>query len=148
MKWLLEGLPSSLKRNAEVHLAWVLAALMIAVVVAGCGKAAEASESEVPTIGQKIGEFSHNGGSTAVRVTGDTERVGQVDVQYAECSRKDNFCKKTGRSLAEKAPVKVVPLRFLPQELARIAEKAKERKRIRTTPEDFTYSLKYFLPKE
>lgn len=88
-------------------------------------------------------------GGVTVRVTGDTERVGQVDVQYAECSRKDSFCKKTGRSFAEKAPVKVVPLRFLPQELNRIAEKAVQRKRIRANQlNDFTYALKYFLPKE
>lgn len=92
-------------------------------------------------------DATHKGGVT-VRVVGDTEQVGQVDVQYAECSRKDNFCKATGRSLAEKAPVKVVPLRFLPQEMARIAEKAKDARRLIAYNSDFTFSMKYFLPKE
>jgi hypothetical protein len=92
-------------------------------------------------------EAQHKGGVT-VRVTGDTDNVGQVDVQYVECSQKDNFCKKTGRSLAEKAPVKVVALRYLPAELGRIAQRAQARKRLLAFNSDFTFAIKYFLPKE
>ena len=40
---LFDGLPASLKKNAEVHLAWLIAALMIAVVVTGCAKPADAA---------------------------------------------------------------------------------------------------------
>lgn len=86
-------------------------------------------------------------GGVTVRVTGDTERVGQVDVQFAECSSQDNFCKKTGRSLAEAAPVKVVPLRFLSKELERIAERAKDHKRIKAHMVNFDFAIKYFLPR-
>ena len=63
-------------------------------------------------------------GGATVRVVGDTERVGQVDVQVVFVSKKDAYCKRTGRIEAEKKPVKVLPLRYLPQELARIANKA------------------------
>jgi len=82
-------------------------------------------------------------GGATVRVAGDTNLLGQVDVQFALCSKRDNFVKKLGRSFAEAAPVKVVPLRYLPQELQRIADKARSR---HTT--DYTYGIKYFLPKE
>lgn len=87
-------------------------------------------------------------GGATVRVSGDTELVGQVDVQYAECSSKDNFCKKTGRDLAEKAPIKVVPLRYLPKELDRIGERALKHKRLRAYMDSYEYATKYFLPKE
>lgn len=92
-------------------------------------------------------DAAHKGGVT-VRVVGDTDHVGQVDVQFTECSKKDNFCKKTGRSYAARAPVKVVPLRFLPQELSRIADTAIKNKRIIAATDDFTFAIKYFLPKE
>jgi hypothetical protein len=82
-------------------------------------------------------------GGATVCVKGDTDFPSQVDVQYSLCSRKDNFIKAMGRSLAEKAPTKIVPLRYLPQELQRVADKAKSRLR-----GDFTYAIKYFLPKE
>jgi len=90
-----------------------------------------------------------HGGAT-IRVTGDTEILGQVDVQTTFCSKKDVFCKKEGRDRAIKSPIKVVPLRYLPSELVRIAETAvKKNKR----PElmgmfDYTFAIKYFLPKE
>lgn len=82
-------------------------------------------------------------GGATVCVSGDTAFPTQVDVQYALCSRKDNYVKKIGRSQAEKAPVKVVPLRYLPQELGRIQAKARSR-----LVQDNTYAIKYFLPKE
>ena len=82
-------------------------------------------------------------GGATVCVIGDTTNPAQVNVQYSLCSKKDTFEKKTGRSFAEKAPIKVVALRYLPQELQRIADKAKSRLR-----GDFTYAIKYFLPKE
>jgi len=82
-------------------------------------------------------------GGATVCVKGDTDFPAQVDVQYSLCSRKDTFEKKTGRSFAEAAPIKVVPLRYLPQELQRVADKAKSR-----FATDYTYAIKYFLPKE
>ena len=82
-------------------------------------------------------------GGATVKVVGDDNTLGLVEVQYALCSKKDQFVKATGRSCAEKAPIKVVPLRYLPQELGRIAAKAKAR-----LLSDYTFSIKYFLPKE
>lgn len=95
----------------------------------------------------KVIRFFHirtgkKGGAT-VRVAGDTESIGTVDVQFSLCSKKDNFVKAIGRSCAEKAPVKVVPLRFLPRELGVISDKAK-----RAFNDDFTFAIKYFLPRE
>lgn len=103
----------------------------------------------------KIERFFHirtgkkTGGAT-VRVTADTDQIGQVDVQVSNCSKKDPFCKKTGRTLAAEAPIKVVPLRYLPAELDRIANKAFKRCK---TPNmmgmfDYSFAIKYFLPKE
>ena len=82
-------------------------------------------------------------GGATVRVSGDMDILGQVDVQYVKCSRKDNYVKKTGRSLADKAPIKVVPLRYLSQELGRIQQSVGSR--LHT---DWTFAIKYFLPKE
>ena len=82
-------------------------------------------------------------GGATVKVVGDDKDVGNVQVQYALCSKKDQFVKATGRSCAEAAPIKVVPLRYLPQELGRIAAKAKARMAV-----DYTYAIKYYLPKE
>jgi len=90
---------------------------------------------------------SGRGGAT-VQVTGDSERVGQVDVQTTFCSKKDMYCKKTGRSLAVEAPVKVVALRYLPQELARIQLEMAKRTKLPFELGDYTYSIRYFLPKE
>jgi hypothetical protein len=102
---------------------------------------------------------STHGGAT-VRVVGDTEIVGQVDVQVAFCHsgggmkdgkkfRGDPFCKKEGRSRAAASPMKVVPLRYLPAELGRIEAKAlKMAKRSWAIGNDFTFAIKYFLPKE
>lgn len=82
-------------------------------------------------------------GGATVKVTGNTEQVGQVDVQYAQCSKKDNYVKRLGREEAAKAPIKVVPLRYLPQELGRIQAKAGSR-----LLTDYTYAVRYYLPKE
>lgn len=89
------------------------------------------------------GMFSH-GGAT-VKVTGDTTTVGQVDVQVAHCSRKDNYVKKVGRDVVERQPTKIVPLRYLPQELSRISDSVAKNTGDWT---DFSYAIKYFLPKE
>lgn len=90
-------------------------------------------------------------GGATVRVVGNDERVGQVDVQVVECSRMDNFNKAKGRELAAHKPIKVVPLRYLPHELARIEDRLVAHKRIRPVSEfahDYTFAVKYFLPKE
>ena len=90
---------------------------------------------------------SGRGGAT-VRVVGDSERVGQVDVQATFCSKKDMYCKATGRVVAANSPVKVVPLRYLPQELACIQLEMAKRTKLPFELHDFTYSVRYFLPKE
>lgn len=94
-----------------------------------------------PETGSK-GKFN---GAT-VLVVGDTEMPAQVDVQVAHCSRKDMFCKAIGRQLANKAPLKIVPLRYLPNELARIEDSVYGYELDNTN--DFLFSLRYFLPKE
>lgn len=87
-------------------------------------------------------------GGATVKVTGSVDQIGQVDIQTVFCSKKDMFCKKTGRSLAETAPIKVVALRYLPQELARIQDAMERKIKWPSYGHDFTYALKYFLPKE
>ncbi len=77
-------------------------------------------------------------GGVCVKVTGDFNEIGMVDVQVAKCSRKDAYVKAIGRSEAEKAPVQIVPLRFLPRELGLFDKDNR----------DFTFAIKYFLPKE
>ena len=84
------------------------------------------------------------GGATA-KVIGDTEILGQVDIQVAKCSKKDHYCKNTGRIEASKAPTKVIPLRYLPKELSRIAESTSHPA---WDVGDYSYAIKYFLPKE
>lgn len=98
-----------------------------------------------------LGMSRPNMGGCCVRVTGDTEHPHQVSVQKAFCSRKDAYAKKVGRDLAEKATPKIVPLRYLPQELARIEQEAGKLVRsagMRDFPADYTFAIKYFLPKE
>lgn len=106
----------------------------------------------------KIERFFHvrtgttRGGAT-VRVVGDTDTVGTVEVQTVFCSKKDPYCKKVGRELSTAEPIKVVPLRYLAAELARVQEQV--HKKVKTpnggiyawTP-DYTFAIKYFLPKE
>ena len=81
-----------------------------------------------------------------VQVVGDTEMPAQVDVQVTFCSRKDMFCKKVGRTLASTAPLKVVPLRYLPNELARIEDAVYGHEL--DNANDFLFAVRYFLPKE
>ena len=88
--------------------------------------------------------FMEMKGGATVKVSGDTDFPTQVDVQYVLCSRKDAYVKKTGRSLADKAPVKIVPLRYLPNELERICEKAGKKH----MAESFYFAMRYFLPKD
>lgn len=89
---------------------------------------------------RRYSEATH-GGATA-KVVGDFTKDLSVEVQVTHCSKKDSFCKRIGREEAAKQPVKVVPLRYLPQELARIAAK------VDSQPRDFTFAIKYFLPRE
>lgn len=101
----------------------------------------------------KVERFFHlrtdyqSGGAT-VRVVGDTDRVGQVDLQFTICSRNDPFCRKIGRAEALKAIPKIIPLRYLPQELARIEDKMRDQTRLSAPATDYTYALRYFLSKE
>lgn len=92
--------------------------------------------------------FENSKGGATIRVVGDTEHVGQVDVQYVECSRKDNYNKAQGRSLSAKAPIKVVSLRNLPAELDAIATRAQRHGRVKAVRRYYEYAIKYFLPKE
>lgn len=88
---------------------------------------------------------SRRNGATIV-VTGDTDDPAQVDVRVAFCSRKDMYCKKTGREEALKAKPKIVMLRHLPREMLSIAVEAdyamEQQKGL------FDFAVKYFLPKE
>ncbi len=81
-----------------------------------------------------------------VLVIGDTEQPHQVDVQTVFCSRKDMFCRKTGRDLSAKAPLKIVPLRYLPNELAHIEDTVHGY--ALDNSNDFLFAMRYFLPKE
>ena len=92
--------------------------------------------------------FGTTHGGATVQVTGDTELLGQVDVQVARCSKRDQFVKKTGRAEAAKAPIKVVPLRYLAQELGRINTDVVRKCGKGAMGVDYTFALKYFLPKE
>jgi len=94
-----------------------------------------------PTAGVKA---KFNGAT--VLVIGDTEVPAQVDVQVAFCSRKDMFCKKVGRDLSAKGPLKIVPLRYLSNELARIEDAVYGYELDNVN--DYLFALRYFLPKE
>jgi hypothetical protein len=89
-------------------------------------------------------------GGATVRVVGDTGNPGQVSVQYTICSRKDNYCKRTGRELAASRTPKIIPLRNLPGELHRITTQADKIARGPSIAawQDYTFAIKYFLPKE
>ncbi len=99
-------------------------------------------------------------GGATVRVVGDPEKVGKVYVQTAFCHTKqgaltkqkqaDPYCKKTGRDTAIAAPMKEVALRYLPAELNRI--RAETLRRVNepgyVVEPDYSFAMKYFLPKE
>lgn len=95
----------------------------------------------------KVERFFHirsggpKGGYT-IRVVGDTLYPGQVDIQVTKCSKRDVYCKRTGRAEAVKAPVKVIPLRYLPRNLWELQVTCSG------WSHDFDYALHYFLPKE
>ncbi len=82
-----------------------------------------------------------------VLVRGDTDYVGQVELQTSFCSRKDPFCRRDGRIMAIKNnKVKIVALRYLPNELARIEDQIHGYEL--DNANDFLFSMRYFLPKE
>lgn len=87
-----------------------------------------------------------NGGAT-VRVVGDTEEVGTVEVQTIFCVNKDLYNKKIGRTLASESPVKVVPLRMLAKELLEISEEVDQFCKAKTEDTDYNWAIRYFLPK-
>lgn len=91
--------------------------------------------------------ISEKGGAT-VQVTPSVDLPFHVDVRSVECSSKDNYDKKKGRSLCEDHPYKTILLRELPSELANIAKAAKRHGRVAIVKTNFDYSIKYFLPKE
>lgn len=91
--------------------------------------------------------FYPYGGAT-VRVTGDTDHPGQVEVQHAVCSKKDMYCKRTGRELALSRTPRVIPLRSLPKEIADITRKAEQINHGYLQTRDYNFALRYFLPRE
>jgi hypothetical protein len=91
-------------------------------------------------------DFKAKFNGATVLVVGNTEMPAQVDVQVTFCSRKDAFCKQTGRAAAAKAPLKVVALRYLSNELARIEDAVYGCELDNT--QDYLFAIRYFLPKE
>jgi len=97
--------------------------------------------------------YQPRGGAT-VRVSGNTDTPGQVDLQVAFCSKKDTFCKERGRIEAFKAPVKIVPLRYIGKHVQDIAQEAMNRREGGTKGLDvvvennYDFLIRYFLPKE
>ena len=81
-----------------------------------------------------------------VLVVGDTDIPAQVDVQVAYCSRKDPFCKKSGREVACKSKTKIIALRYLSNELAYIEDVVNGH--TLDNANDFLFAIRYFLPKE
>lgn len=71
-----------------------------------------------------------------------------VDIRSVECSSKDNYDKKKGRSLCLDKPFKTIPLRQLPDELKAISLAAKRHGRIAIAKTNYDYAVKYFLPKD
>jgi hypothetical protein len=100
----------------------------------------------------------NNGGAT-VRVVGETDNPGHVDVQVAFChthakvkekDKGDAYNKRTGRKTAADARVRIIPLRHLPKELNKLWDEAHRRSgwgAFFNAP-DYHYAMKYFLPKE
>ena len=83
-----------------------------------------------------------------VKVVGDTDNVGSVTVQFTLCSKNDLFCKRTGRKEAEKAEAQTISLRHLPSTLNKVSELVDAAiKKAMTPDQDYSYAIKYFLPK-
>jgi hypothetical protein len=102
-----------------------------------------------------IRTLDRNGGAT-VRVVGNPNNIGTVDVQAAFCSKKDNYCRETGRLHAVAAPIKTVPLRDLGRELFNIEQNAwklndnwfkKHPDQAKVPCRDWGFAIRYFLPK-
>jgi len=96
-------------------------------------------------IGLVGGSYKPKFKAATVLVTGNTQDPAQVDVQVTFCSRKDVFEKKIGRAQAEQAKVKIVPLRYLPNELDRIEKQVTG---LSHAWNEYLFAIRYFLPKE
>jgi hypothetical protein len=98
-----------------------------------------------------IRPFGQTRGGATVRVVGDTANPSHVEIQAVCCSRKDPYNKAVGREMAAAKPAKRVALRYLPKELAEIEQAAGSivhNVQMKKYPADYTFALKYFLPKE
>jgi hypothetical protein len=98
-----------------------------------------------------VGVARNPKGGATVRVEGETDG-GPVRVQVAMCSKKDMFCRKTGRDTAAAKAVKTIPLNQLPHLLGRTEEKMYQQLR-RVRPgdrhiHDYSFATKYFKAKE
>lgn len=92
------------------------------------------------------GKLACRGGVT-IRMIGVPGEF-SVGVQVAKCSNEDVYCKGVGRVQAKHAPVKQVPLRYLPSELRDIAGRYSRRHKLDIGLTDYSYTIKTFLPKE
>jgi hypothetical protein len=109
-------------------------------------------------VDRRTGNAAMFGGAT-VRINGETNG-GPVSIQVAtcntgrpaynedECIKPDHFCKKVGREQAASKVAKMVPLRYLPAELEIIAAQLARRSKQPIFNMDYSYTMKYFLPKE
>jgi len=70
----------------------------------------------------KLGDHESRGVTIKVSPAGD-KLPHMVQVQLAKCCSKDQFCKKTGRSQAEQAPVQWINKRYLPVFVAKRYQK-------------------------
>ena len=92
-------------------------------------------------------------GGATIRVVGDLDNIGKVNVQYTICSKKDVFCKKTGRSYAANAPVQEIALRDLAGTLSGIechavSVPAHQFDYVwRSSIPTWSFAIRYFLPK-
>jgi hypothetical protein len=83
----------------------------------------------------------HGGVTFLVQQTGpDT-----VAVSYSECSLKDNFCRKTGRSFAQDHRHTLTAVSELPSYMQKVVEKSKRLPSPSVT--DFSFTTKYFTEK-
>jgi hypothetical protein len=94
--------------------------------------------------------YSKLRGATVYVAPSENPRECQVQITF--CSRKDAFCKKTGRSFAQKAPVAVINIRKLATFLAGVDYCVTEGKVAdsATSPfadgsEEFFYVYKYMV---
>lgn len=83
----------------------------------------------------------HGGITFLVQQTGPET----VAVSYSQCSLKDNFCRKTGRSFAQDKPHVLMPLDKLPEYLETMVKRCKRVPFPSVT--DFSFTTKYFTEK-